>query len=149
MAKTDSSVFKLGFNKVSRRVVIPRIKAAQVFDVPAGMFIRRVYAENRSTTAVNLTVGNAAAGAQYLASTAVPVAVGGVPGVLYPQETLKTALPANPGTDTNVHITLSAYPVDNAALPAARQKGMVSVVIEYEELYGSLDIPSQHSPRAY
>lgn len=146
MAKSDSSVFKKGYNKVDRRVVVPAIKGPIEIPVPAGFWPRRVYAQNRSTTATNITVGNAAAGAQYLASTAVPVAAGGVPGVLYPTETLKTAVPANPGTNSSMHVTLSAYPTVGTG---ANARGQVDVVVEYEELYGSLDIPEQHARGLY
>lgn len=149
MAKNDSSVFKLGYNMVKRRVVIPGVKAAGFFALPAGAAVTRIYAENKSTTASNLTVGNAAAGAQYLASIAVPIAAGGVPGVLYPQAALVAARPANPGVDTAVHYTLSAYPVTNPTAPSAKQKGAISIVIEFEELYGSLDLPSVVNQAGY
>lgn len=142
MAKSDSSVFKRGYNKVARRIVLPNLKAAVSFKVPAGFFPTKVYAENASTTASSVSVGNVAAGAQYLAATAVPVAAGGVPGVLYPTNALVAALPANPGADTDMHVTLTAYPVRNPTAPTAQQKGAVSVVIEFEELYGSVSLPS-------
>lgn len=141
------SVFKLGYNKVDRRVVLPGVKAATVFDIPAGAVLKRVYAQNRSTTATNLTVGNAAAGAQYLASVAVPVADGTGAGVLPPKNALQLA--AAPKVDTNVHVTLSAYPVTNPTATADKQRGAVDVVIEYEEMWDSLPIPTQHTPRAY
>lgn len=140
------SVFKLGYNKVDRRVVIPGIKAATVFDIPAGAVVSRIYAQNRSTTASNLTVGNAAAGAQYLASVAVPVADSTGYGVLSPKPALAVAVSK---VDSNVHITLSAYPVTNPTANTAKQKGAIDVVVEYEEMWGSLATPSQHNPRAY
>lgn len=146
------SVFKRGFNKVDRRVVLSGITAALSFDIPAGAYVKRVYAQNRSTTAVNLTVGNAAAGAQYLASTAVPVATAAsgstplLPGVLAPTDAIKI----NPSkVVSNVHVTLSAYPTLPALGLQGEDRGLVDVVIEYEELWDSLPIPTQHTPIAY
>lgn len=149
MAKSDSSAFKRGYNLVKRRMVIPNVKAAGSFPLPAGAFLTAIYAENASTTAANLSVGNAAAGAQHLAATAVPIASGGVPGVLYPQAPLVAARPANPGVDTAVHYTLSAYPVRNPTAAVAKQKGAISIVVEFTELYGSSDLPNNGSNVAY
>lgn len=140
------SVFDIGQNIAHRRVVIPNIKAAQVFDIPAGAVLRFAYARNRTTTAVNLTIGNAAAGAQYLASTAIPVADGQGAGLMSHKSLLD---PGVSKTVSNVHVTLSAYPVQNPTAPAAKQIGGVDVVIEYVELLDSLPIPTQHTPRAY
>jgi hypothetical protein len=134
------SVFKYGFNKVNRRVVIPAIKAAQVFDIPAGAHLQRIYAQNRSTTATSLSVGNAVGGAQYLAAIAVPVADGTGPGILAPQNALAVAISK---VVSNVNITLTAYTLD------ADGKGTTDVVVEYEELLDSLPIASQGFPRAY
>ena len=139
MAKSDSSVFKRGYNKVNRRVVIPAVKAAGSFALPAGAFVSRVYAQNRSTTASSLSVGNAAAGAQYLAAVAIPVADVNGAGILYP----RAAIALQPSkVNSEVHYTLTAYPIANPTAPVAKQKGAVDVVIEFEELWGSLDLPS-------
>lgn len=140
------SVFDIGQNIVHRRVVIPAIKAAQVFDIPAGAVLRFAYARNRSTTATNLSIGNAAGGTQYLAATAVPVADGTGPGLMSHKSLTDIAVSK---VASNVHITLSAYPVLNPGVPAAKQIGAVDVVIEYVELLDSLPIPTQHTPRAY
>lgn len=140
------SVFKLGYNKVDRRVVLPGVKAAMVFDIPAGAVVKRVYAQNRSTTAANLSLGTAAGGAEYLAAVAVPVANAQGAGILSPKNALQ---PAVPRVAANVHVTLSAYPVSNPTAPAAQQKGAIDVVIEYEEMWDSLPLPTQHFPRAY
>lgn len=130
------SVFKKGRNKVNRRVLRLNLTAADSFQIPAGAFVSRIYAQNKSTsTAPNLTVGNAAAGAQYLASVAVPVAVAPTSdsqgyGILYP----RAAIPLQPSVSkSTVYITLSSYPVD------ASGKGQVSVIVEYEEMWGSLN----------
>lgn len=146
------SVFKRGFNKVDRRVVLEGITAAVSFDIPAGAFVSRVYAQNRSTTATNLTVGNVAAGAQYLASVAVPVATAAsgstpvLPGVLAPRDAIAVAVSK---TVSNVHVTLSAYPTLPALGLQGSPRGLVDVVIEFEELWDSLPIPTQHTPIAY
>lgn len=145
MAKNDSSVFKYGYNKVTRRVVVPNIKAATSFDLPAGAVLRQIYSQNETTTASNLTVGNAAAGAQYLASTATVVSDANGPGI-----TANPALAvAVSKVDSKVHITLSAYPIKNPTAPVAKQKGGISVVVEYDELLGSLDLLTQNIVRAY
>ena len=148
------SVFKKGYNKVGRRVVIPALTKAFSFDIPAGAFVSRIYAQNRSTTATNLTVGNAAAGAQYLASVAVPVAFNVVvpderrdapsgatvtvsrAGILYP----RAAIALQPSkVDSKVHVALSAYPTVGTG---DNERGLVDVVVEFEELWDSLPIPS-------
>lgn len=144
------SVFDIGQNIVHRRVVIPAIKAAQVFDIPAGAHVLRAYARNRSTTAVNLSLGNAAAGTQYLAATAIPVGdnVGAIQGAGLLGQTAATYV-APSKVASNVHVTLSAYPIANPTAATAKQQGAVDVVIEYVELLDSLPIPTQHTPRAY
>lgn len=155
------SVFKKGFNKVDRRVVLPGLTAAAVFAMPAGAWVKRVYAQNRSVTTTNLTVGSAAAGAQYLASVAVPVAStvavpneapGAAPGstvnvvragILSP----KNAIDVQPSKVTSaLHVTLSAYPTTGTG---ANVRGQVDVVIELEEMWGSLPIPSTINNKGY
>jgi hypothetical protein len=138
-------VFKLGFNKVTRRVVLPNLKAAAVVDLPAGAHVRNVYTKNDTTTASNLTAGNVAAGAQYVASAAVGVADG-----TGPQVTVHTVI--NPGISkvaSSFHVTLSAYPIKNPTAPAAQQKGGISVVIEYTELLDGLPEALRNKVRAY
>lgn len=151
------SVFKKGFNKVNRRVVLPSLVGTSVFALPAGAWVTRVYAQNRSTTATNLTVGSAAGGAQYLASVAVPVAStvavpneapGAAPGstvnvlragILSP----KNAIDVQPSKVTSaLHVALSAYPTVGG-------RGQVDVVIELEEMWGSLPIPSTINNKGY
>lgn len=155
------SVFKKGFNKVDRRVVIPGLTEAVSFPIPAGAYVSRVYAQNRSTEATNLTVGNVASGAQYLASVAVPVASNvTVPderkdaapgatvtvsraGILYP----RAAIALQPSkVDSAVHVTLSAYPTVGEG---DNERGLVDVVIEIEELWDSLPIPSFLNTNGY
>lgn len=145
MAKNDSSIFKYGYNKVARRLVLPNLKAAAAIDLPAGAVVRQIYSQNESTTASNLTVGNAAAGAQYLASTATVISDANGPGI-----TANPALAvAVSKVDSKLHVTLSAYPIKNPTAPAAKQKGAISVVVEYDELLGSLDLLTQNAARAY
>ncbi len=129
------SIFMKGRNSVKRRVVVRGITAATAFDIPAGAVVKNVYAQNRSTTAANLTVGNAAAGAQFVASVAVPVATGVAPNTVYGLVDC-TTLAVQPATvQSTVYITLSAYPTDGGT-PA---KGMIDVVVEYQELWGSIN----------
>lgn len=128
------SVFKKGQNKVNRRVVLEGLTAAAVVRLPAYAVVQRFYARNRSTTASSLSAGNVAAGAQYLAATAIGVADGSGPAVLRPTAALQTQ--AISKVDSDLHITLSAYP-----LVTDSTKGAVDVVIEYEELEGSLAVP--------
>lgn len=155
------SVFKLGYNKVDRRMVLPGLVEAVSFAVPAGAFVARVYAQNRSTEAVNLTVGNAAAGAQYLASVAIPVGTDvAVPderkdaapgatvtvrraGVLYP----RAAIALQPSkVNSEVHVTLSAYPSTGEGV---NERGLVDVVVEFEELWDSLPLPNSVNVHGY
>lgn len=145
------SVFKKGYNKVDRRVVVPGLLGPVVIPAPAGAVVKRVYAQNRSTSASSLTVGNVAAGAQYLASIAVPVAtnvtVDGAtvqrPGVLSPKPALDIAVPK---VDFDIHVTLSAYPSTGSG---DNERGLVDVVVEYEEMWDSLPIPKQHARGMY
>lgn len=145
------SVFKKGYNKVDRRVVLPGVLEALTVQAPAGAVVKRIYAQNRSTTATNLSVGNTAAGEQYLAAVAVPVAtdvtVDGATvrraGILSPKNALQ---PAVPKVDFNIHVTLSAYP---SVGDGDDERGLVDVVIEYEEMWDSLPIPQQHAGGKY
>lgn len=155
------SVFKLGYNKVDRRMVLPGLVAAVSFPVPAGTFVKRIYAQNRSTTATNLTVGNAPAGAQYLASVAVPVATdvsvpderkGAAPGatvtvrragILTPKAAIDVAASK---VNSTVHVTLSAYP---AVGTGDQARGLVDVVVEFEELWDSLPLPNSVNVHGY
>lgn len=129
------SVFDKGETAVSRRVVIRNPLAAGSFDIPIGAHVTRVTARNRTATASNLTVGNAAAGAQFLASVAVPVGTTAAPG--YVRSPAISVAPSN--VVTNVHYTLSAYP----AAPG------IDIVIEYDELEDSLPLITQSFPVAY
>ncbi|AGC36040.1 hypothetical protein HOS23_gp57 [Rhizobium phage RHEph09] len=130
------SVFKRGYNKVERRVLLRNLKAAASILLPAGADVRRVYAINETTTASNLTVGNAAAGAQYLASVAVPVSDVNGAGLLS-----APAIALTPSkVESSLYVTLSAYPVKNPTAPSAKQRGGITVVVEYVELLDSLSI---------
>lgn len=129
------SAFDKGESLVCRRVVIRNPTAAGSFDIPAGAWVKAVYARNRTATAANLTVGNAAAGAQFVASVAVPVGTAALPGYVVP--TVLNVAPSN--AVTNVHYTLSAYP----ASPG------VDITIEYVELEDSLPLITQSFPVAY
>lgn len=129
--------FTKGRSAVSRRVVLNNVPLASSFDVPAGTWVKRIYARNRSATATNLTVGNAAAGAQFLASTAVPVGTTSAPGYV-----VAPAINVAPSAVvTNVHITLSS-------LPPVAANG-VDVVIEFDELEESLPLITQSQPISY
>ncbi|QIG73216.1 hypothetical protein [Rhizobium phage RHph_I40] len=129
-------VFKTGAAKVERRVLLRNLKAAASIKLPAGADVRRIYATNETTTASNLTVGNAAAGAQYLASVAVPVSDVNGAGMLS-----SPAIALTPSkVQSNLHVTLSAYPIKNPTAPVAKQKGGITVVVEYVELLNSLSI---------
>lgn len=131
------SAFDKGESLVSRRVIIKNPQAAGSFDIPAGAHVNKVYARNRSSTAANLTVGNAAAGAQFVASVAVPVGTTAAPGYVVP--TVLNVAPS--AVATAVHYTLSAYPTVAA--------GGSDIVIEYVELEDSLSLISQNFPVGY
>jgi hypothetical protein len=132
------SIFSVGSNKVARRVVIRNITEAMAFDIPAGAVVTLIQARNKSETATNISVGNAAAGTQFSTATAVPVATDdadiSTAGLLYKVATL--VQPSK--VASNVHVTLSAYPANG-----------VDVAIEYVELLDSLAQPSQGYPVAY
>ena len=125
---------KGGTNPVKRFVQVRRPTAAVVVPIPAGAKVLRVYAQNRTATGSNISVGSSAAGEQYIASTAIPTGTPAAPGYLS-EPALNVAVSA---VNSNVHVTLSNY-----------AGGGVSVVVEYIELGESLPLPTQQLPPAY
>lgn len=125
---------KGGFNMVVRQTQVLKIASATSFKIPAYAKVRRIYAQNRTATTSNLTVGNAAAGAQYLASTAVPTGTGTAPGMVAAQA-IDVAISK---VESEVHITLSAYAA-----------GGIDVVVEFDEYADSLPLPRQQVPASY
>lgn len=134
------SVFDKGSNQVTRRAVVRNITGTTAtLPLPAGAKVTRVDARNKGTVAVNLSVGNAAAGAQFLAATAVPVATSNTDittAGLLSEQALSVAVSKTAGT---VYLTLSATP----GAPG------VDVVVHYTELLDSLAPKQTANPPAY
>lgn len=125
---------KGGHNMVTRQVIVRAPTVAGSFDIPAYAKVKRIIARNRTATASNLTVGNAAAGAQFLASTAVPTGTATLPGMV---EAPAISVAISTAVST-VHYTLSAY-----------ASGGIDIMVEYEEYGDSLPLPTQQVPPAY
>lgn len=134
------SVFDRGSNQVIRRAVLRNIVAtAFTIPLPAGAKVTRIDARNKGTTAANLSAGTAAAGAQYLAATAVPVATSttdiSTAGLLS-EQAISVAVSK---TASTFHGTLSAAPNGTG----------VDVVVHYIELLDSLPNKTLQVPPAY
>lgn len=115
------------------------LRLQALFALPAGALLAECTLRTVARLLPASSVGNAAAGAQYLAAVAIPVADVNGAGILYP----RAAIALQPSkVNSEVHYTLTAYPIANPTAPIAKQKGAVDIVIESEELWGSLDLPS-------
>lgn len=117
-----------GFNavKVNRRQVWKRLKANTAYTIPAGASVRRFQAVSRNAQAVSLRAGNAAAGEQFVAATAVPT--NGTPIDVVPLISGLSNVP------TVVYISSAAWGTAE-----------VDVALEYTELLDSKSVPF-HDP---
>jgi len=133
------SIFQRGSTKVDRRVLLQNLVANTSFAIPAGAKLQRVYARNKGTVATNLSVGNAAAGAQFLAATAVPVASSAT-------DVTTAGLISEVAISVAVNITASTVYLTFSVAPGAPG---VDVCITYDELLDSLAAPALNNPVAY
>ncbi len=118
------SLFSKNRNRVRRKVYLPKCAAAAVVNVPAGATDVKVYARNNTATATSISVGNVAAGAQFVAVTAVPTGTVAAPGYLNPAIVGTTLVYQANGT-INVTMTVG---------------GIADVVVEFTELAASLPL---------
>ena len=118
------SLFSKNRNRVRRKVYLPKAAAASVINVPAGATDVRVYARNTTATATSISVGNAPAGAQFVAVTPVPTGTVAAPGYLNPAIVGTTLVYQANGT-INVTMTVG---------------GVADVVVEFTELANSLPL---------
>ena len=117
-------LFSKSRSVIKRRVYLPKVAAAAVVQVPAGANNIRVYARNTTATAVSVSAGNVAAGAQFAAVTAVGTGTVAAPAVIAPAQVGPTIVYAANG---QVHVT-------------ATVASIADVVITYDELLGSLPL---------
>jgi hypothetical protein len=118
------SVFGKNRNVVRRRVYLPKAALASVIQAPAGATNVRIYAKNSTATAVSVSAGNAAAGAQFAAVTAVGTSTVLAPAVIAPAQAGPTLVYQ---ADGQIHVT-------------ATVAGIADVVVEYTELLNSLPL---------
>ena len=109
---------------VRRRVYLPKVAAAAVFQVPAGASNVKLFAQNKTATAVSVSAGNAVGGAQFCAVTAVGTGTVAAPAVIRPAQAGPTVVYQ---ADGDLHVT-------------ATVAGIADVVIEFEEMRNSLPL---------
>lgn len=109
---------------VRRRVYLPKVAAAAIVQVPLGAMNVRIYAQNKTATAVSVSAGNVAAGAQFAAVTAVGTGTAAAPAIIAPAQAGPTIVYQ---ADGQVHIT-------------ATVAGIADVVVAYDEAHTSLPL---------
>ena len=134
------TIFTRGSTRVNRSVrLVNQTGTAIVVPLPAGAKLIRVSARNKSTTALNISAGTAAAGAQYLAATAVPASTDAT-------DITKAGLASEPAISVAVSNIASILYITLSAAPAAPG---VDIVVDYLELLESLPAPLLNNPVAY
>lgn len=118
------SIFSKNRNVVRRRVYLPKVAAAAVVYVPAGAANVRIYAQNKTATAVSISAGNAVGGAQHAAVTAVPTGTISAPGIIAPAQVGPTLV----------------YQADGTINITATVAGIADVAVTYDELRNSLPL---------
>ena len=118
------SIFSKNRVVVKRRVYLPKVAAAAVVKVPAGAANVRIYAANRTNTAVSVSAGNALGGAQFAAVTAVGTGTPAAPAMIAPAQAGPTIVYQ---ADGDVHVT-------------ATVAGVADVVVVFDELLNSLPL---------
>lgn len=109
---------------VRRRVYLPKVATAAVVKVPAGAADVKIFAQNKTNTAVSVSAGNSPGGAQFCAVTPVGTGTVAAPAVIRPAQAGPTIVYA---ADGDLHIT-------------ATVAGIADVVVEYDEMLKSLPL---------
>lgn len=109
---------------VTRKVLLKKVGTAETVPVPAGAANVRIYARNTTATAVSVSAGNAAGGAQFAAVTPVGTGTPAAPAVIAPAQAGPTVVYQADGT---VHVT-------------ATVAGIADVVVQFDELLNSLPL---------
>lgn len=117
-------LFSKSRSVVTRRVYLPKVAAADIVKVPAGAANVKVFAQNKTGTAVSISAGNSVGGAQFCAVTPVGTGTVAAPAVIRPAQAGPTIVYA---ADGDLHVT-------------ATVGGVADVVIEYTEMLKSLPL---------